>query len=65
MENTYFAFYPRDHDVSVVEENQFYGGLDQFCEQFGPNCDLCRDSNYENRITIIANDRPKFKNCFV
>jgi hypothetical protein len=59
MENIYNAFFPRDHDVIVAEVDQINGGNDQFCEQFGLDCEFCHDSNLENRITeiIMANDR--------
>ena len=42
-----------------MEEDQFYGGRDQFCQQYGIDCERCRDSNSENRIEEIirANER--------
>jgi hypothetical protein len=49
MENIYNAFFPRDHDVIVAEVDQINGGNDQFCEQFGLDCEFCHDSNLENR----------------
>jgi hypothetical protein len=64
MDEIYFTLYGKaQYDVCVGEEDYLFGGKDQFCERFGPDCECCQETNTENLISAIinANDRLESK----